>query len=481
MEISSVDALYPDDTSNNKLLQWFIFACMCNGELSKSDMNKICRLNSRYFTEENREIFNSIKEQYRKNGKVDRLILAEQSGHDFKLIEKITTKTGDVGTAIEYAKKLIERYRNARINHIYADYQNQEYKNPAKLSEEIQRANDECKQELAVFDNAFILDNVSEYIINTRGLAADVQEFKNNSGIKTGFNELDNKTSGGLHAGLYVLGAASSLGKTTFTHQLADQLAAQGHKVLFFSMEQSRLEMVSKSISRRLAKKHRLDPKQCQTSFYIRRFMFEDANIGVEISNYTQDTAPNMHIIEGSFDTTVDYIKNYVSDFIDENEGIKPVVFVDYLQIIQVPADRMKMTTKEATDYNVTELKRLSRRFNIPIIVISSVNRQNYLSQIDFESFKESGGIEYTADVVLGLQLSAIHDKLFDNDIGQKNPKRQKLQEAKKQIPREIELVGLKNRFGICNFSCNFKYYPHYDLFEEVPERKEVKPVKKAI
>lgn len=480
MEANILDATYPEsDPNNNELLQWFLLAHMCNG-LSKAEMNRLVRLDSKYFTEENKKLFKAIQTQYRTSGKVDRLVLAEQLGKEYNSVKAITTHTGDTGKPAEdYARALIKRYRNSRLSFIHANYESQDIKDAEKLAEETQKAIDECKQELALFDDLSVFDNVSEYIISTKGLAADVLEFKNNSGIKTGFNELDIKTFGGLHAGLYVLGAASSLGKTTFTHQIADQIAESGNKVLFFSMEQSRLEMVSKSISRSLALAHRNDPKQCQSSFYVRKHMFDDPNIGVQISEYTKKTAPNMHIIEGSFDTTVDYIKNYVSDFIDAHDGLKPVVFVDYLQIIQVPGDKSKMTTKEATDYNVTELKRLSSRFNIPVIVISSLNRQNYLSQIDFESFKESGGIEYTADVVLGLQLSVMHDKIFDNEKGEKNTKRQKVLEAKKEIPRKIELVCLKNRFGVCSFSLNYLYYPQYDVFIEA-KTAEVK-VKKAI
>ena len=55
--------------------------------------------------------------------------------------------------------------------------------------------------------------------------------------------------------------------------------------------------------------------------------------------------------------------------------------------------------------------------------------RQNYLTQVDFESFKESGGIEYTADVVWGLQLEVLHDALF-NSASKINEKRQKIKEA---------------------------------------------------
>ena len=82
-----------------------------------------------------------------------------------------------------------------------------------------------------------------------------------------------------------------------------------------------------------------------------------------------------------------------------ERNQVKPIVIIDYLQIIQGDPQQ-RQSTKELIDSNVTELKRLSRSRDIPVFLISSLNRSNYLTPVDFESFKESGGIEYTADVI---------------------------------------------------------------------------------
>lgn len=81
-------------------------------------------------------------------------------------------------------------------------------------------------------------------------MADDIKRFKDD--ISTGFSDLDLQT-GGIYPGLYVLAAVSSLGKTTLALQLAEQIAAAGRDVVFFSLEQSRFEMVSKGISRRTA------------------------------------------------------------------------------------------------------------------------------------------------------------------------------------------------------------------------------------
>ena len=108
------------------------------------------------------------------------------------------------------------------------------------------------------------------------------------------------------------------------------------------------------------------------------------------------------------------------------------------------------------------------------------------MQPIDFESLKESGGIEYTADVVWGLQLQCLNEELFTQDKKIKE-KRARIKQAKAENPRKIELVCLKNRYGIANYSCYFEYYPAADLFKEqstaetdfdpAPERKGVKRI----
>ena len=87
---------------------------------------------------------------------------------------------------------------------------------------------------------------------------------------------------------------------------------------------------------------------------------------------------------------------------------------------------------------------------------------------IFFESFKESGGIEYSADVLLGLQLAIMNDDLFNQEKKIKE-KRERVRAAKAENPRKIELVCLKNRYGRSSFKnpVLFDYYPEYDLFLE--------------
>lgn len=299
-------------------------------------------------------------------------------------------------------------------------------------------------------------DNVANYI--DRLIVGEIERFKEGANRATGFKELD-RVAGGVYAGLYVIGAVSSLGKTTFMSQIADQMAEAGNNVLYFSLEQSRLEMVSKAIARKSAQ---IDIKTATTSLKFRQGQLTEPALKAADA-YKDAVGDRLSIIEGNFNCTLAYICEYVTSYIKRNR-VKPVVIIDYLQILQ--ADDTKRSTKELIDNNVTELKRLSRREDIPIFVISSVNRGNYLAPIDFESFKESGGIEYTADVVWGLQLQVLYDDIFNKE-GKLKEKRQKIKSAKAANPRRIDLVCLKNRYGISSYTIGFEYYPQHDLFIE--------------
>lgn len=301
-------------------------------------------------------------------------------------------------------------------------------------------------------------DNTSFYLDAL--MTEDVERFRQDK--RTGFANLDEK-AGGLYSGLYVLAAISSLGKTSFALQLADQLAESGQDVIFFSMEQSRLELVSKSLARRTAQ---ADPENAVSSLSIRKGYFPRQVLQAKDA-YKAAVADRLSIVEGNFSCDISFIGDYVRRYIARNKT-RPVVFIDYLQILQPAEDDKRRTTRETVDIAVTELKRLSRAEGLTVIVISSVNRINYLTPIDFESLKESGGIEFTADVVWGLQLAVIHDELFNGDPKTKvKEKRERVKQAKAENPRKIELCCLKNRYGIANYSCYFRYFPANDLFTE--------------
>lgn len=294
--------------------------------------------------------------------------------------------------------------------------------------------------------------------------------------VPTGFDDFDSILDGGLYAGLYVVGAITSLGKTTFCLQIADYVAASGHDVLIFSLEMSRDELVAKSISR-LTFVH--DIQRYHTTAHAKTVrgiltgtryagygQTETDIIREAISDYER-YAGNIYITEGIGNVGVDEIRSKVQRHFDIT-GKVPIVVVDYLQIIS-PVD-IRATDKQNTDKAVLELKRLSRDYGVPVLGISSFNRDNYTAPVNLSSFKESGAIEYSSDVLIGLQYDGMD--YLDGEADKAREKR--IRELVKQSvidgssgrSQRIQIKVLKNRNG-SKGSFFLDFYPMFNFFEQ--------------
>lgn len=296
---------------------------------------------------------------------------------------------------------------------------------------------------------------------NLKAFVDGIQESVNTPYIPTGFTKLDSTLDGGLYEGLYIVGAISSLGKTTLLTQIGDQIAQGGQDVLIFSLEMARSELMAKSISRhtlQLVMKKGGDRRNAKTTRGIttgKRYAYyseEEKTLILEATLEYGSYADNIYISEGIGDIGADQIRAGVEKHITIT-GKAPVVIIDYLQILAPHNDRA--TDKQNTDKAVMELKRISRDYKIPVIGISSFNRASYREAVTMEAFKESGAIEYSSDILIGLQLKGAGSKDFDGN------------EAKRKDPREVELKILKNRNGRTGETIDFNYYPLFNYFKE--------------
>lgn len=303
-----------------------------------------------------------------------------------------------------------------------------------------------------------------------------IEESKRAAFIPTGFSPLDNLLDGGLYAGLYIIGAISSLGKTTFCLNVADNIAQAGHDVLIFSLEMARNELIAKSVSRITLIKdleengstaHAKTTRGILTGTrYADYSQTERELIQRSIASYAE-YAKNIYITEGIGNVGVEEIREKVQKHI-KLTGKAPVVLIDYLQII-APAD-LRATDKQNTDKAVLELKRLSRDYSIPIIGISSFNRDNYTAPVNMASFKESGAIEYSSDCLIGLQYDGMDyqegeaDKAREKRI--RELMRQAVEDGKAGKPQRIQVKVLKHRNG-SKGDAYLDFYPMFNYFTD--------------
>lgn len=290
--------------------------------------------------------------------------------------------------------------------------------------------------------------------------------------IPTGFPTLDMWLDGGFFEGLYIIGAISSLGKTSIVLQMAEQIAEAGTDVLIFSLEMSRYELMAKGISRQtaiIATEQKLGLHHAQTTRFItmqklrENFTKEEREVVADAVEAYSAYADRIFIYEGVGDIGVMSIRETVERHI-QLTGNKPLVIIDYLQIL-APYYGMRGTDKQNTDKAILELKRMTRALKLTVLAISSFNRDTYTQAVSESSFKESGAIEYGSDVLLGLQVRGMVEGSTDTKKTQ-NKKTIKKQSAKDDS-RDMELVIIKNRNGRKNKKVGLTYYPAFNLFED--------------
>lgn len=290
--------------------------------------------------------------------------------------------------------------------------------------------------------------------------------------ISTGFGDIDSILGGGLRPGLYVFGAIPSLGKTALVLQIANGIAARGVDVLYFSLEMPASDLVWRSISRLSFVKDR------QNALSQRELQFKKwESLGDRQQNaldaydeYANTSARCLWIQESIGGVCVGDIEAAISNH-KAMRGRAPVVVIDYLQILK-PYDP-HMTDKAALDYNALYLKQISNQYKTPMMIISSFNRANYSSEAGFESFKESGAIEYCADCLFALQFKAAIDAKKDaKGKDADNAVKDAIKEAKSKETREIEFVVLKNRMGRLTGDRGLflSFTPKFNLFESMDD-----------
>lgn len=290
---------------------------------------------------------------------------------------------------------------------------------------------------------------------------------------KTGFRDLDELLDGGLRSGLYCVGAISSLGKTTFCLQIVDNIAKLGFDCLIFSLEMSEEELIAKSISRETQIE---DLKGGESVFLAKstlsvlkgNFVGEDQYIFEKAFESYLSFSKRIYIFEGIGNIGIEQIMQAVEKHIRIMKK-KPIVLIDYLQILS-PYD-IRMSDKQNIDKSVLELKRMSRDFDIPVICISSFNRMNYTSPVSLSSFKESGAIEYSSDVLIGLQYSGMDYEEKESDVSRnsriKALMRNMEEQGRKGSCQDIQVKILKNRNGSKGSIC-LKFYPMFNFFNDI-------------
>lgn len=218
-------------------------------------------------------------------------------------------------------------------------------------------------------------------------------------GIKTGIGKLDEIT-GGLEEGLYLLGAAPGFGKTTLATQVAGAVAGEVEPVVYASFENSSQNLVAKMLCARAG----LNSREVRRGYADPDRL---ARAAAELAPVLDRVA----VIEGTGRLTVAEVRGRALQMMHRTGRDKCLVVIDYLQLWAKASAELRgmVSARERVEALAGQLMELSKRLKSPVLAIVSQNRAqgdygaNGKGAPTLDSLKESGDLEYAADVIMFL------------------------------------------------------------------------------
>lgn len=241
-------------------------------------------------------------------------------------------------------------------------------------------------------------------------LLEKVQEMAGRSamltGVTTGFNELDQMTSGLQPSDLIIVAARPSMGKTSLCLTLAQNAAIQAQAVVgIFSLEMSKESLVM----RMLSSEAHVDAHRFRSGFLSRD---EWARLAGGLGTLAEakifiDDTPGITVLE---------MRAKARRLAAEQKKLD-LLIVDYLQLMSGSSRRSESRQQEVSQIS-RELKGLAKELNVPLIALSQLSRApeartDHRPQL--ADLRESGAIEQDADVVAFIYREEQYNRTEEN------------------------------------------------------------------
>ena len=224
------------------------------------------------------------------------------------------------------------------------------------------------------------------------------------TGVATGFERLDELTSGLQNSDLIIIAGRPGMGKTAFALNIAQYAALEaGVPVAIFSLEMAREQLAT----RMLSAEARVDSQRLRKGFLGETDWPKLTTAAGRLSDapiYIDDT-PAITVME----------MKAKSRRLKADAGLGLVV-LDYLQLMR------GSSFKDSREQEISEisrsLKALAKELSLPVIALSQLNRKvedrtNRRPQM--ADLRESGAIEQDADVIAFIYRDEVYNRSDDN------------------------------------------------------------------
>ncbi len=227
------------------------------------------------------------------------------------------------------------------------------------------------------------------------------------SGVPSGFTDLDRLTAGWQKSDLIVLAARPGMGKTAFVLSMARNMAVDLKKpTAIFSLEMSSVQLVTRIISGESELPADKLRKGDLEEYEWQQLNSKITNL-IDAPIYIDDT-PALSVFE----------LRAKCRRLKEQHQIE-IIIIDYLQLMTAGTDTGNREQEISTISR--SLKSLAKELNVPIIVLSQLNRsvetRGGSKKPLLSDLRESGAIEQDADMVLFIYRPEYY-KIYQDDEG---------------------------------------------------------------
>lgn len=223
------------------------------------------------------------------------------------------------------------------------------------------------------------------------------------SGVTTGLKDLDKMLNGFQPSELIIIAARPSMGKTDTLNHFALAAGHAGYKPIVFSLEMSKRSMIDRLIAAtggfnrlRMRNPHKFFTDEQKAKWLPTIGRLDSANINI-------DDRAGLRVAQ---------MRATARKIINADPRKKPIIFVDYLQIVQ--GDNPRNNRTEVVGQISNDLKQMAKEFDCPVVCLSQLSRaveSRDNKRPIMSDLRDSGNIEQDADVIGFLYRDDYYDK----------------------------------------------------------------------
>ena len=295
-------------------------------------------------------------------------------------------------------KKESARHRAKNILQQGLSEINERKKDPLNLMDKIANELSQVSIDATSDEDISIEDIIDEFEEETKEILASGGKVAT---INSAYPTIDYYTQGWGATHLITIGARTGIGKSVFAINNAVAAMAQDKSVLFFSLEMTRREVISRMVAslslipiQDIEKAAPLSKEQIERQ--------KEALAQIRKSKLKIDTNPHV---------TIEHIKRTAIKQAQTEDGLDFII-IDYLQLISNEGKRSRQ--EEIADIS-RSLKILAKELNIPIMVLVQLNRERRGDEEDqtpkIYDIRESGAVAQDSNVVI-----LIHRDMGEDD-----------------------------------------------------------------